>query len=282
MDDVRVSVVIPNYWDGELIHETLRSVQRGSEVVEVVVVDDHSPEPSTMDCLREYQKQGLITTLVQQPRNSGVGAALNRAVELATSRYVFVLGNDDLVRPMTLKRFADVLDQHPEFGFAVGGYQCFGARTTRFVPKNWDAWSLLYRNLWPGCFMVRRDVYTAVGGNDEELIFHDWDLFMRLAEHGYRGYVAPDIAYDYRVHSDGRLWASSRRNWADEYRRIQRRHPMLFSRANRKVLWRASISPYWYRLWLYATAKVLLHVPPRLAEWIFLVVQGFDKRRMAR
>ncbi len=41
----RVALVIPNYFDGDTILETLESVDE-SEPVEVIVVDDASPDPT--------------------------------------------------------------------------------------------------------------------------------------------------------------------------------------------------------------------------------------------
>jgi len=279
----RVSVVIPNYWDGDLVLETLRSIQE-DEPIEVVVVDDCSPAPDTMDKLEHYAATGLVDVLLQQPRNMGVAAALNRGVEAATGRYVWILGNDDLLLPGVLGRMADELDSDPTLAFAVGGYRCFGARTSVFRPAPWDPWALLYRNLWPGCMMVRRDTYLEVGGNEPGLTFHDWEFYWRLAGHGSAGFVTTEVVYRYRVHDGGRLWASTRRYWAREYARVRALHPGLYERATRRRLRAASPLPWWRKAWLYGTAQTLRAVPPPVAEAIFTVVQGFDavKRRRAR
>jgi GT2 family glycosyltransferase len=279
VNSYRVSVVIPNYWDGDTVRETLESVG-GGESVEVIVVDDASPAPDTSAKLEQYRRDGLIDTLVLREKNGGVSVAMNDGIAVATADYVWLMGNDDLLVAGTLERFADVLDGNTRLGFAVGGYRCFGARRSRFVPAPWDPWSVRYRNRWPGCLMIRRDVLEQVGGLDPDLVFSDWDLYWRFAEHGIDGFVTPDVAYLYRVHSDNRLWASTRRHWRKEYALLRSKHAELFADGQR--LRQTSNASVLTRMWLYSTAYILRNSPPRVTELIFTVVQGFDRLRRNR
>lgn len=226
----RISLVIPNYWDADLIRETLQSVCE-SEPIEVVVVDDATPDTSVQDKLRGYEREGLIDTLVCKQRNGGVAAAVTDGVRVARGRFVFLLGNDDLLLPGVLGQLADALEADTGAAFAVGGFQAFGSRDRRYIPPPWDPWRALHRNYWTGAMMLRRDSFLELGSMDGRSGFEDWALYLALADHGHRGVVLPIVAYRYRIHGKQRLWKTARRSWGRQYRILRESYPELFAQA---------------------------------------------------
>jgi hypothetical protein len=72
-------------------------------------------------------------------------------------------------------------------------------------------------------------VLEQIGGWSGERAYEDWDVWMGLAEAGYRGiHMGPSwVTYRRRVHT-GRRGADLRTNHPKLYRALQERHPRLF------------------------------------------------------
>ncbi len=90
-----VSVVMPMYNAERFVRRPVESVlgQRHGEL-ELVVVDDGSSDGS-VDLVADYARQDARVRLLRSPRNGGVAAARNQALDAATGRYVAFLDSDD-------------------------------------------------------------------------------------------------------------------------------------------------------------------------------------------
>jgi succinoglycan biosynthesis protein ExoO len=78
-------------------------------VVEVVAVDDASSD-GTLEVLKRLAAADARVVADSLPVNSGPSAARNRAIELATGRYVAVLDADDQLAPDRLARLVALAD----------------------------------------------------------------------------------------------------------------------------------------------------------------------------
>lgn len=105
-----VSVIVPVYNRGDLIHYTLESVRRASAglQVEIVVVDDGSERP-VADDLRRLG----FTAGVRVIRQANQGLLFARLVGLAaaTGRHVLFLDSDDLISPGKLTAQVTAMNQ---------------------------------------------------------------------------------------------------------------------------------------------------------------------------
>lgn len=89
-----VTVVMAAYRSGETIGKAIRSALAEPEVVEVIVVDDCSPDRTAEAARAADDGSGRLKILVQ-PTNSGPAAARNRAFAVASADYVAILDADD-------------------------------------------------------------------------------------------------------------------------------------------------------------------------------------------
>ena len=95
----RISVIIPTYGRPTLLEETLHSVQSQTyPAAEVIIVDDHSPEPVTIP---DELRAGI--RMLRHLRNQGPGAARNTGAAHATGDWVVFLDDDDLLTPHRLE-----------------------------------------------------------------------------------------------------------------------------------------------------------------------------------
>lgn len=178
-----VSVVIPTYDRPEMVRRAVASVLAQDVPVEVIVVDDGSPEP--------YTAEGTVGSapvrVFRQPQSLGVSAARNRGLAAARGRYVAFLDDDDIWLPGKLARqlaameavgsrfsFTGVraVDEHRELRYA------YRLDVRADVPIATDN-----RIPSPSTVLIERQLLWASGGFSSSLsVLADWDLWIRLSK----------------------------------------------------------------------------------------------------
>ncbi len=252
----RITVVIPCFNDGRYIRETVESIREPEPVV-VVVVDDCSTDPATLDAYPALEPRGV--RVLRHEVNRGQGAARNTGLSVAATPYVYNLDSDDLLLPGVLSRLATLLDAHPEADAAYGDYEEFGASTgVRRTAPSLDPYRVAHVNKSSGLAMFRREALERLGGWSTVRGYEDWDLWMTFAEQGRRVVHSGEVVFRYRM-DPGRSFSAHRGDHAAIYRMLKDRHPDLFSRLPEHR--RNSSLP-----WLLRTAYPLLYVGgvPRL------------------
>ncbi len=227
--DARIAVVIPCYNDGQLAVQALRSIDE-AEPLEVVIVDDASTDPDTVEALDRLAAEGAARVL-RHRWNGGQAAARLTGLKTTTAPYVFPLDADDLAMPGALALMADRLDRDPAAVACFGDYEEFGtSEILRAVPDRLDPYRLAYTNEYPVSALFRRRALEGAGGWSPVEGYEDWDLWMTLAEGGAVGvHAGPGIAtYRRRLHGERSLTVHRERHPAI-YRQLQARHPILFS-----------------------------------------------------
>jgi glycosyltransferase involved in cell wall biosynthesis len=230
---VRVTVLVPCYNDGPLMLEAVDSIDE-HEPVDVLVVDDCSEDPETIRAFE--QLDAGRATVIRLERNEGLAVARNTALARARTPYVFPLDADDLSMPGVLGKMADKLDADPGVAVCFGDYLEFGRQQlVRAVPPDLDAYRLAYVNEYPVSSLFRRRDLLAVGGwQDLTPGYEDWNLWLTLVEHGYRGaHLGPGIVtYQRRLHGE-RLLTRAKRQHRSHYRQIRAAHPDVFANLGR-------------------------------------------------
>ena len=119
-----VTIVVPNHNRGDLLMQTLASVQaQTSGDFECIVVDDHSTDDSVARMTPLLESDSRFS-LAPSPRK-GAQAARNTGIGHARGRYVILLDSDDLLTPNCLAQRVAVMDADPSLDFAVFPCECF-------------------------------------------------------------------------------------------------------------------------------------------------------------
>ena len=230
----RVAVIIPCFDDGRFVPDALRSLE-GQEPHEVVVVNDGSSDPGTLEILRALEQDGVR---VVHQANAGLAAARNAGLAVTSAPFVFPLDADDRLTPGGLAAMADALEADASAQIAWGDWHVFG-EVDAMAPRapRLDPWMITYFNDLPAGTMVRRSALEQTGGWLAGLdAYEDWDLWLSLAERGARGVNVGRVTLEYRTHAQPRLWATAMRKHDERIRGLSQRHPELFARrrANRR------------------------------------------------
>ena len=163
-----ISVVIPLYNKAAEIERTLGSVL-GQSVLprEVIIIDDGSTDGSAE--IVERMATPLVRLLRQE--NAGVSAARNRAIEMATGRWVALLDGDDWWKPDYLSAMARLIERYLDCGaYGSAFYVDNGAGLVEGdTPKcegivNFFEESMRRYVLIPSATILKRDLVLQLGG----------------------------------------------------------------------------------------------------------------------
>lgn len=108
---VLVSIIIPVLNSGESLRSCLESVlQQTFSDVEVLVVDDHSTDLTTLEILYDFVKNDHRVKLTLNPANHGVASCRNLGVSLITGDYFAFVDSYDCLEPDFIDRMYHTLE----------------------------------------------------------------------------------------------------------------------------------------------------------------------------
>lgn len=100
--DLRLSVIIPCHDDGDNLVEAVASVERNAPAAELIIVNDGSTQPRTIEVLAALRDAGdrvrVSHRVIGQP-HCGLSAARNAGIAAATSDYLLPLDADNRLLP---------------------------------------------------------------------------------------------------------------------------------------------------------------------------------------
>ena len=224
-------MIIPCYRDGDWLREAVESI-REDEPVELVVVDDASPDAVTGSALAELEHEGI--RVLRRDVQGGPGAARQTGLSATSAPFVYPLDADDLALPGVLANMVDALERDPDAAACVGDIAEFGDHTLiRRTPPRLDPYRVAYTNEYPVTALFRRSAIEAAGGYrgfaDGLLGYEDWNLWMALAERGERIVHLGSPGYRRRLHGT-RLGQVAVAKHGMYYAAMRRAHPDLFAR----------------------------------------------------
>jgi glycosyltransferase involved in cell wall biosynthesis len=203
-----VSVVVPTYAEPVHLRRLLASLSRQhypTAQVEIVVVDDGSPEPVSEEVVRCAAP--MRTTLLRHERNRGRAQARNTALAHATGDLVVFIDSDMSAAPDLLAAHAAAHlagDRQAAIGDIRFAPEIAPTALTRYldgrgVHRLPPAASVPFKCFVTGNSSLRRDVLAAAGGFDP----------------GFRHYGGEDLELGYRLHLLGVRfhYAAEARTW---------------------------------------------------------------------
>jgi len=156
----RILVVIPTYNEAENIGRLLPIVLRQAEQIEVLVVDDRSPD-GTATQVREMMKGESRIHLMERERKMGLGSAYVAGFKFALGNgydYVFEMDADFSHNPQEITHF---LEKISDYDLVIGSRYTNGVRVL-----NWPIRRLMLSysaNVYTR-IMTGLPVYDATGG----------------------------------------------------------------------------------------------------------------------
>ncbi|MGH8146529.1 MAG: glycosyltransferase family 2 protein [Rhodanobacteraceae bacterium] len=201
---VTVGVIVPTYNRASLLAQSLDSVLKQTRPPDNVVVVNDGSTDETESVLRRY---GDRIRYVSQP-NTGKSAALNRALGMLDTDYVWVMDDDDVAAIDALERHLKHLAAHPEVDYTYSGVWCFSGDAAPDIercllwqrnPIAHDTFFVRALEEFPcnqQTMLVPLACYHAVGPYDEKQTFgQDYEMILRLARRYRAGFVADPTVF---------------------------------------------------------------------------------------
>jgi CDP-glycerol glycerophosphotransferase len=255
-----LSVIVPVYGVDQYLRECLDSIlaQTGDgwtgEELEVIAVDDHSPDRSG-EILAEYAARDQRLTVVTHATNQGLGAARNTGLDHATGDYVWFVDSDDWLNPGALAAVADRIRRtEPDMlivGFErryldgrmvaeqlVPGRRLPATSTVREQPR-------LASTLHIACNkVIRREFLLATGIRFADGWYEDVSFSQPLMLAAKRVGVLERVCYAYRQRPDGAIThtTTERHNevfeqWERVMAYVEFEHPDLRPLMFQRMIW---------------------------------------------
>lgn len=190
MNTPTVSCIIPIYMSGkhnvsQLQRAVASALRQTLTDIEVLVIDDCSPEPVRLDTHDDRLK------IYRRPARGGAAAARNTGIAQARGRFVAFLDADDEWFPQKLGRQLEFLHE-AGLRLAVCGFEYHrsdsGESTIRFPEQIESAKQLLFRcDACAGSALICDvAVFSEVGPFCEDYHrFEDWDWLLRSVGKGF-------------------------------------------------------------------------------------------------
>jgi len=195
----KVSVIIPCFNQGAYLEETVESVLAQTfEDIEIIIVDDGSDDPATIQVLDHYGKTDakLIRT-----GNSGLAAARNRGIREAIGEYILPLDADDKIGKEYASEAVSILDGNPDIGIVYCEAVYFGLKNERWQLPEYSLDHILTHNIIFCSAFFRKEDWEKVGGYNINMVYgwEDWDFWLSLIGLHRKVYRIPKVLFYYRL-----------------------------------------------------------------------------------
>ncbi|MFZ0493742.1 MAG: glycosyltransferase family 2 protein, partial [Acidimicrobiia bacterium] len=209
-----VSVGVPCFRHGIYLDECIHSIKlQFLRPKHIVIVDDGSDDPETLEALERSEADPSITVL-RQPANLGPSAARNRALEVFDTDYALWIDADDQLLPGALDSMIAKLEEAPEdVGFVYPHAKHTGSRSDYAETPPYELLLRMGRDVCPSPSMYDMRVFdgTGVSFSEDMVTGHEsWDLTLQLAERGIAGQPADGPTFLYRKRGFSRFQAFDR------------------------------------------------------------------------
>jgi len=232
-----VSVLLPTYNEPNVVDRLLTACTSfNSPPHEVIVVDDSNDDVTT-EKLEAWRRHPKVTVIHRSSRDGWKGGALNVGLDHVDPRstHVLIFDADFVPSSDLVSRF---LAKFNDDGVAaVQGYQRHDLNAEEnWITKGVRVWMSLYYMvelngqqrlglflpLTGSVFMVRTDVLRQL--RFEEVMTEDWNLTMRLREHGYKILYDPSLAASAECPNTLKRLFKQQARWAEGHTRTFRNY----------------------------------------------------------
>jgi glycosyltransferase involved in cell wall biosynthesis len=230
MDDPKVSVIMPVFNAQTFLDQAICSILGQSfSDFELIIINDGSTD-SSQKIIECYAESDMRVRAVSR-KNRGLVATLNEAIDMAKGIFIARMDSDDIALTDRLERQVGFLNEHPSIAILGGQGVVIDERDkeTGVLRKPLSNHNIK-SHLRFGCpmihptYLVRREVFLALGGYREVVAAEDIDFLVRAACSGYEFGNLDHCVIKYRMNANGnsarnlRLQMHSTRLILSEYR----------------------------------------------------------------
>jgi len=209
---LKVSIIIPVYNSEKYLKESIDSALNQSyKNIEIIAVDDGSPDDS-FKILENYSDKIKII----KKENGGIATALNVGIKATTSKWIKLLGADDILLPNSLSTLVDEArkrGKESESCIFYTNYELIdssGNKIIDYIEPNYNNLTKFERNVrlldhsiaHPLTSLIHKSIFEKCGFFNEKIKYvEDYEFWLRCSLlHNCSFLLVPKITAKYRVH----------------------------------------------------------------------------------
>ncbi len=204
MNRPRATIVIPCYNYGRFLPDAVQScLDQQNAKVDVIIVNDGSDDQQT-PAVCDSLACDRVKVIHQQ--NAGLPAARNTGTVATDTPLIGYLDADDWLKPWFVHDLANAMESDPEphlVSHAYGQQEMAELGHGTWAVPAWDPILMLITNIHAPTTLVKRSAWEKVGGFNPVMRhgYEDWEFWINLIEHGFKGTRLTKPIYVWRRHS---------------------------------------------------------------------------------
>lgn len=187
----KISVIIRTYNSAVFIRDAIDSVLNqtlSEDLYQIIAIDDGSTD-NTKQILKSYG----IKVKVEETGGQGYIEAANLGIRKSEGKYVILLDSDDTLEPAALEKLLNAIEEcNADFAYCDYYENSVDDGETRTVSLKKSIF-----NSVAGGILFRKSVLEEVGGYDEDLVFPEYDLLIKLMRKKCRHAYVPLPLFTY-------------------------------------------------------------------------------------
>lgn len=244
-----ISVVIPVKNRVMKLIDAINSAVAIKHVCEVIVVDDHSMPPLTLDALNLRERSNLVR-IVRNTGAPGAQHARSLGTTEAVGEFVLYLDSDDLLVADGIEKMIVASEDNPDAALFYGNFKV-GAVVTDFLQVRGRAFPKMLKNLslCPFSGLLVKKAAASWESVDKELPAWQDDDFCLTVSRQHPVHFVDAITAEYRPSEDSISASSDKRlnglrsmlhKWGPEMRRVVGLHCYFVWKMMHFALWAES------------------------------------------
>jgi glycosyltransferase involved in cell wall biosynthesis len=206
-----VSIIVTSYNYEKYIGQTIQSILSQTYTNWELIVSDDCSTDDSLEIIRAFNDDRI--TLLTTETNLGGGTAYNKAYALCTGKYLCCLDSDDFMAPDKIEKQVRFLEEHSgvdvlgtfitevdDEGNATGDKfkheEWFNRNIDLNQPESW----LWQNRLNHSSVLIRKSVHDLVGLINNNLVFYDYELWVRCLATKAVFRILPERLTYYRYH----------------------------------------------------------------------------------
>ncbi len=169
---------------------------------ELVLCDDASTRPETLQCLEEYRGIDTRIRIVKNEKNSGIAHATNRAIEFSTGEFIGFLDNDDTLDSSAIAEIRACIARDNQIDFIYSDENKInsdGAYCDTYFKPDWSPEHLLSCMYILHFTVISKFLLGKVGFLRSDYDgAQDYDLALRATSLAKKIHHIPKILYNWR------------------------------------------------------------------------------------
>jgi len=210
-----VSVILPAYNHDKYVAESINSVLKQSYTnFELIIINDGSSD-STDEIISSIYNENKSAIKYISKKNEGLIKTLNLALKISKGRYITFIASDDKWMREKLKIQVDFMQKNPDIymsftdAYFLKQFSETSIKYTTYKPNIKKIFKKDKKNIFNKMIIenlvislttiIKREFIEELGFFDEDLIYEDYDMWLRVSKKHKISYIDRVTAY-YRIH----------------------------------------------------------------------------------